>query len=54
MTNKKGDIHIKIEGTVLTLLEYTDMAYYIYFIYLDSRDRRCIHSEANKAMYVSL
>ena len=31
----RGDIHIKIEGSMVTILDKIDPAYYKYFIYID-------------------
>ena len=36
----KGDIHTKLEGDMVTLLEDIDQLYYKYFIYTDKRVRK--------------
>ena len=36
----KGDIHIKLEGAMVTLLEEIDPEYYKDFIYTDKRGRK--------------
>ena len=50
----KGDIHIKLEGAIVTLLEEIDPEYYMYFIYTDIRERKCMYAESNKAIYGTL
>ena len=50
----KVDIHIKLEGAMITLLEKIDPEYYGYFIYTDKLGRKCIYAEANKDIYVTL
>ena len=50
----KVDIHIKIEGWVVTLLEYIGLAYYKYFIYMNRRGRKLLYAEAQKAIYGTL
>ena len=50
----KGDIHIKLEGAMVTLLEETDPDYYKYFIFTYKRGRKCMYAEAKKAIYGSL
>ena len=50
----KGDIHIKLEGAMVNLLEDIDPEYYKYFIYTDKRGRKCMYEEANKAIYGTL
>ena len=50
----KGDIHIKLEGAMVTLLEYIDPEYYKYFIYTDKRGRKCTYAELKKAIYGKL
>ena len=50
----KGDIHIKLEGAMVTLLEETDPDYYKYFIFTYKRGRKCMYAEAKKAIYGTL
>ena len=50
----KGYIHIKLEGTMVTLLEGTDPEYYKDFIYTDKRVRKCMYVESKKAIYGTL
>ena len=50
----KGDIHIKMEGAMATLLEDIDPEYYKDFIFTDKRGRKCINAEAKKAIYGTL
>ena len=50
----KGDIHIKIEGAMITLLEEIDPEYYKYLIYTDKIGRKCMYSEAKEAIYGTL
>ena len=50
----KGDIHINMEGDMVTLLEDIHLTYYKYFIYLYNRGRKCMYAEANKAIYSTL
>ena len=40
----KGDIHIKLEGAMLPLLEEINPEYYKYFIYTDKLGRKCMYS----------
>ena len=47
----KGDIHIKLERAMDTLLEEIDPEYYKYFIFTDKRGRKCMYAEAKKAIY---
>ena len=51
---EKGDKHIKLEGAMVTLLEDIDPEYYKYFIYTDKRGRKCMYTEAKKAIYGAL
>ena len=46
----KGDIHIKMKGSIVTLPEEIDPAYYKEFIYLDSRCRKCMYAESKKTI----
>ena len=46
----KGDIHIKLEGAMITLLEEIDPEYYKYFVFTDKRGRKCMYAEAKKAI----
>ena len=41
----KGDIHIKLEGAVVTLIEEIDPEYYKDFIFTDKRGRKCMYAE---------
>ena len=50
----KGDIHIKLEGAMFTLLEEIDPEYYKDFIFTDKRGKKCMHAEAKKAIYGTL
>ena len=50
----KGDIHIKMEGDTVTILEDIDPEYYTDFIYTDKRGRKCMYAEAKKAVYGTL
>ena len=50
----KGDIHIKLEGVMVTLLEEIDPEYYKYFIFTDKRGRKCMYAESKKAIYGTL
>ena len=40
----KGDIHIKPEGYMVTLLKDIDPEYYKYFIYTDRSGRKCMYA----------
>ena len=51
---EKGDIQIKLESTMVTLLEDIEPEYYIYFIYTDKRGRKFIYAESKKAIYGTL
>ena len=50
----KGDIHIKLEGAMFTLLEEIDLEYYEDLIFIDKLGRKCIYAEAKKAIYGTL
>ena len=50
----KGDIHIKLEGDMVTLLEEIDPEYYNGFIFTDKRGSKCMYEEAKKAIYGTL
>ena len=50
----KGDIYIKIKGSMANLLKDTNPACCNYFIYLYSRGNKCMYVEANKAIYGTL
>ena len=50
----KGDIHIKLEGAMVTLLEDIDPGYYKKIIFIDKRGRKCMYAEAKKAIYGTL
>ena len=50
----RGDIHIKLEMAMVTLLEEIDPKYYKDFIYTDKCGRKCMYAEANKAIYGTL
>ena len=39
----KGNIHIKMEGSMFNLLEEIDPAYYNYFIYIYSHRKKCMY-----------
>ena len=49
-----GDIHIKLEGDMVTLLEEIDPEYYKYFIYTDKRGMKRMYAEYKKAIYGTL
>ena len=46
----KGDVHIKLEGYMVTILEDIDPEYYKCFIYTDKSGRKCMYSESKKAI----
>ena len=50
----KGEIHIKLEWAMVTLIEETDPGYYKYFIYTDKHRRKCMYAEAKKDIYGTL
>ena len=50
----KGDIHIKLEGAMATLLEEIDPEYYKDFIFTDKRGREFMYTEAKKDIYRTL
>ena len=50
----KGDIHIKLEGVMVTLLEEINPEYYKYFICIDKRRRKCMYEESKKDIYGTL
>ena len=50
----KGDINIKLEGAMVTLLEDIDPKYDKDFIFTDKRGRKCMYAEAKKAIYGTL
>ena len=50
----KGDIHIKMEGAMVTLLEEINPEYYKAFIFTDKRGRKCMYAESKKAVYGTL
>ena len=47
----KGDIHIKLEGDMVALLEDIDPEYYKDSIYTDKRVLKCMGAEAKKSIY---
>ena len=51
---EKGDIQIKLEGAIVTLLEDIDPKYYKYFIYTYKHRRKCMYAESKKAIYGTL
>ena len=51
---EKGDIQIKLEGTMVTLLEYIELEYYGDFIYTYKTGRKCMYEESKKAIYGTL
>ena len=51
---EKGEIHIKLEGAMVTLLEDIEPEYYKYFIYTDKRRRKCTYAESKKDIYGTL
>ena len=50
----RGDIHINLEGAMATLLEDIDPEYYKDLTFTDKRGRKCMYSEAKKAIYGTL
>ena len=40
----KGDIHIKMEGATVTIIEEIDQDYYKEFIYIDIRINKCMYT----------
>ena len=50
----KGDIHIKLDGAMVTLLEDIDAEYYKDFVFTYKRGRKCMYAEAKKAIYGTL
>ena len=50
----KVDIHIKLEGAMVTLLKEIEPEYCKYLIYTDKRGSKYIYAEAKKATYWSL
>ena len=50
----KGDIHIKLKGAMVTLLEDIDLEYYGYFIYTYKRGRTCMYTESKKDIHGTL
>ena len=50
----KVDIHIKLEGAMVTLIEDIDPEYYKDFIFTYKRGRKCMYAEAKKAIYGTL
>ena len=47
----KGDIHIKMEGEMVTLIEDINPDYYKDFIYIYIRWKKCIYAETKKDIY---
>ena len=50
----KREIHIKLEGSKVNLLEEIYPEYYKDFIYTDKRIWKCMYTEAKKAIYGTL
>ena len=50
----KVDIHIKLEGSMVPLLEDIYPEYYKYFIYINNHRKKCMYAEAKKAIYGTL
>ena len=50
----KGYIHIKLEGSMVPLLEEIYQEYYKYFIYINKRRKTCMYAEDNEAIYGTL
>ena len=50
----KVDIHIKLEGGMVTLLEEIDPEYYKYFIYTEKRGIKCVYAESKKDIHGTL
>ena len=51
---KKGDIHIKMEILMVTLLEYIEPEFYKYFIYIYICRKKYMYAETKKAVYSTL
>ena len=51
---EKGDIHIKLEGDMVNLLEEIKPEYYKYIIYTNKRGNKCMYEESKKAIYGTL
>ena len=51
---EKLDIHIKLEGDMVTLLEETNPECYKYFTYTYKRGMKCLYADANKSIYGTL
>ena len=50
----KGNINIKTEEAIVTLLEEIEQEYYKDLIYTDKRGRKFMYAEANKTIYGTL
>ena len=50
----KGDIHIRLEGEMVTILEEIDPEYYKYFILTDKIRRKCMYAESKKDFHGTL
>ena len=50
----KGDIHIKLEGAMVTLLEDINLEHYIYFIQKYKLGGKCMYAESKKGIYGTL
>ena len=51
---EKGDIHIKLEVAMVTLLEEIDPEYYKDLIFTYKRGWNCMYAESKKAIYGTL
>ena len=51
---KKGNVNKKMEGAMVNLLEEIDTSWYKWFIYLDSRGKKCMYAKSKKAIYSNL
>ena len=49
--NDNGDIHIKLKGAMVIILEETKPEYYKDCFYTDKRRRKCMYEESKKAIY---
>ena len=50
----KGDIYIKLEWVIYTLLKEIDPGYYQCFIYTDKHRMNCMYAESNNSIYAIL
>ena len=50
----KGEIHINIKGTIVTLFHKIDLSYYKVFIYIYSSGKKFMYAESKKSFYSTL